>query len=56
MLVALQKSEGDFMTLFASPICKILWVALVLSLVLPAFMQHRQRKAQAETAFSEGEG
>jgi len=53
MQVALRKADGDFMTLFSSTIGNILWVALVASLVLPAFLNHRQRRR--ETVFSEGE-
>jgi putative tricarboxylic transport membrane protein len=55
MLVALQKADGDFLTLFSSPLGNILWAALVLSLVLPPFLKHRQRRQQ-EAVFSEGEG
>ena len=54
MQVALRKADGDFMTLFSSPIGNILWVALVVSLILPVFVKHRQRRR--ETVFSEGEG
>ena len=56
MLVALQKADGDFFTLFSSPLGNILWLALVASLVLPAVMKHRQRRKAEETVFSEGEG
>jgi putative tricarboxylic transport membrane protein len=55
MLVALQKADGNFLTLFSSPLGNILWVALVLSLALPPFLKHRQRRRQ-QTVFSEGEG
>ena len=54
MLVALQKSDGDFLTLFSSTLGNILWLALVASLVLPVFMKHRQRRR--ESVFAEGEG
>ena len=53
MLVALQKADGDFLTLFSSPIGNVLWLALAVSLLLPAFMKHRRRRA---AVFSEGEG
>jgi len=56
MQVALRKSDGDFLTLFSSPIGNVLWAALVVSLILPAFMKHRQRRRQAEAVFAEGEG
>jgi len=56
MLVALQKADGSFWTLFSSTLGNILWVALIVSLILPAFMKHRQKRKQAETVFSEGEG
>ncbi|MEO3430850.1 tripartite tricarboxylate transporter permease [Pelagibius sp. CAU 1746] len=55
MLVALQKSDGDFLTLFSSPLGNILWVALFASLVLPAFIQRRKRRRREEV-FAEGEG
>jgi putative tricarboxylic transport membrane protein len=54
MLVALQKSDGNFLTLFSSTLGNILWAALALSLLLPVFMTHRKRRR--ETVFSEGEG
>ncbi|NIA69205.1 hypothetical protein HBA54_11450 [Pelagibius litoralis] len=54
MLVALQKSDGDFLTLFSSPLGNVLWLALALSLVLPPFMKHRQRRRKG--VFAEGEG
>ena len=56
MLVALQKSDGDFFTLFSSPLGNILWLALVGSLVLPAIVKHRQRRKAEAAVFSEGEG
>ncbi len=56
MLVALQKADGDFMTLFSSPLGNILWLALIGSLVLPAVINHRKKRRAAETVFSEGEG
>jgi len=54
MLVALQKADGSFLTLFSSTLGNILWVALFASLVLPIFMKHRQRRR--EIIFAEGEG
>jgi len=54
MLVALQKSDGDFLTLFSSTLGNILWVALFASLILPAVINHRKRRRQ--TVFAEGEG
>jgi len=54
MLIALQKSDGDFMTLFSSSLGNTLWVALILSLVLPSFIKHR--KQRRKSVFAEGEG
>ena len=54
MLVALQKSDGSFLTLFSSTLGNILWVALFASLILPAVVNHRKRRRQ--TVFAEGEG
>ena len=54
MLVALQKADGSFLTLFSSTLGNILWLALILSLILPIFMSHRKRRR--ETVFAEGEG
>ena len=56
MLVALQKADGNFMTLFSSPLGNVLWVALVASLVLPVVMKHRQRRQAHTDTFAEGEG
>jgi len=56
MLVALQKADGDFMTLFSSPLGNLLWVALIASLVLPAIINHRQKKQAEADVFAEGEG
>jgi putative tricarboxylic transport membrane protein len=56
MLVALQKADGDFMTLFSSPLGNILWLALIGSLVLPAVISHRKKRRAAEAVFFEGEG
>ena len=54
LLIALQKSDGNFMTLFSSTLGNILWVALAASLLLPVFIKHRRQRQQS--AFSEGEG
>ncbi|MDJ0858976.1 MAG: tripartite tricarboxylate transporter permease [Dinoroseobacter sp.] len=43
-LRALKKSDGDITTLFSSTIGNILWVALVISLVLPIFFDWRRKK------------
>ncbi|MEO1093231.1 MAG: tripartite tricarboxylate transporter permease, partial [Pseudomonadota bacterium] len=48
-LRALQKSGGDIMTLFSSTLGNILWLCLLASLVLPAFLDWR-RKTRAEAA------
>lgn len=46
---ALQKSNGDIMTLFSSTLGNILWLCLVASLILPAFLEWR-RKSKTEAA------
>ncbi|MEM8957184.1 MAG: tripartite tricarboxylate transporter permease [Pseudomonadota bacterium] len=48
-LRALQKSGGDIMTLFSSTLGNILWLCLLASLVLPAFLDWR-RRTRAEAA------
>ena len=48
-LRALQKSGGDIMTLFSSTLGNILWLCLIASLVLPAFLDWR-RKTRKEAA------
>ncbi|WP_227271666.1 tripartite tricarboxylate transporter permease [Roseobacter weihaiensis] len=45
-LRALKKSEGDMMVLFSSTLGNILWVALVVSLVLPAVLDWRRKKRE----------
>ena len=42
-LLALKKSDGDIMTLFSSNLGNALWVALVVSLVTPVFLNWRRR-------------
>ncbi len=54
MLIALNKADGDPLTLFSSPLGNVLWLALLASLLLPVFMKHRQKRRR--TVFSEGEG
>ncbi len=43
-LRALKKSQGDITVLFSSTLGNILWVALVISLVLPLYLDHRRKK------------
>lgn len=43
-LRALKKSEGDITVLFSSTLGNILWVALVVSLVLPVYFERRRKK------------
>ncbi len=43
-LRALKKSEGDIMVLFSSTLGNILWIALVVSLVLPIVLDRRRKK------------
>ena len=46
-LLALKKSDGDILTLFSSTLGNILWVALVISLVLPVVLNWaRNRKKE----------
>lgn len=45
-LRALKKSEGDIMVLFSSTLGNILWVALVVSLVLPLVLDRRRKKKE----------
>ncbi|MGA9250829.1 MAG: tripartite tricarboxylate transporter permease [Roseobacter sp.] len=45
-LRALKKSEGDIMVLFSSTLGNILWVALVVSLVLPIVFDRRRKKKE----------
>ncbi|MFK7763152.1 MAG: tripartite tricarboxylate transporter permease [Roseobacter sp.] len=48
-LRALKKSQGDITVLFSSTLGNILWVALVISLVLPVYLD-RRRKNKSEGA------
>lgn len=45
-LLALKKSDGDILTLFSSTLGNILWVALALSLVLPAVFDWRRKRRE----------
>ncbi|MFP7671884.1 tripartite tricarboxylate transporter permease [Marivita sp. S0852] len=45
-LRALKKSEGDISVLFSSTLGNILWVALVISLVLPLVFDRRRKKKE----------
>ena len=45
-LTALKKSEGDITVLFSSTLGNILWVALAISLIMPAIMDARRKKQQ----------
>ena len=45
-LRALKKSQGDIMVLFSSTLGNILWVALVISLVLPVILDRRRKKKE----------
>jgi putative tricarboxylic transport membrane protein len=42
---AMRISQGDIMVVFSSTIGNILWVGLVLSLLVPVFLDHRRRRA-----------
>ena len=44
-LRALKKSEGDILTLFSSNLGNVLWVMLAISLLLPAALSYRRRRA-----------
>jgi putative tricarboxylic transport membrane protein len=49
-LIALQMSQGDIMVLFSSNLANVLWVALLLSIAVPYYMEYRRkRKGQRET-------
>ncbi|MEE4189149.1 MAG: tripartite tricarboxylate transporter permease [Roseobacter sp.] len=48
-LRALKKSEGDIMVLFSSTLGNVLWVALVVSLVLPVILDRRRKKKELVT-------
>jgi putative tricarboxylic transport membrane protein len=45
LMRALRISKGDPMILFSSPVANVLWVALVLSLLLPYWRERQRRKA-----------
>lgn len=45
-LLALKKSDGDIMTLFSFGLGNILWVALALSLLLPAVFDWRRKRRE----------
>jgi putative tricarboxylic transport membrane protein len=45
-LRALKKSEGDISVLFSSTLGNVLWVALVISLVLPLVFDRRRKKKE----------
>lgn len=45
-LLALKKSDGDILTLFSSNLGNVLWVALVLSLLLPAVFDWRRKRKE----------
>lgn len=49
-LRALKKSEGDIMVLFSSPLGNVLWVALVVSLVLPVVFDRRRKRKEPVTS------
>ena len=48
-LLALKKSDGDITTLFSSNLGNVLWVALVISLVLPVFLNWRRGQNKEQT-------
>ena len=48
MLRALKMSDGDPMVLFSSSLGNMLWAALVITLILPAFFKRRRRSKAAE--------
>jgi putative tricarboxylic transport membrane protein len=48
-LLALKKSDGDITTLFSSNLGNVLWVALVVSLVLPVFLNWRRGQNKEQT-------
>lgn len=56
LLRALKMSDGNPTVLFSSVIGNILWVALVLSLVLPYFLQWHRSRREEKTVFETGEG
>jgi putative tricarboxylic transport membrane protein len=48
MLRALKMSDGDPMVLFSSSLGNMLWAALVITLILPAFFKRRRQSKAAE--------
>lgn len=48
MLRALKMSDGDPMVLFSSSLGNILWAALVITLILPAFLKRRRQPKTVE--------
>lgn len=48
-LLALKKSDGDITTLFSSNLGNVLWLALVVSLVLPAVLNWKRSRKKAVT-------
>ena len=48
-LLALKKSDGDITTLFSSNLGNVLWVALVVSLVMPMVLNWKRNRAKAVT-------
>jgi putative tricarboxylic transport membrane protein len=48
MLRALKMSDGDPMVLFSSSLGNILWAALVITLILPAFFKRRRHSKTVE--------
>ena len=47
-LRAMRISQGDILVVFSSTLGNILWAALVLSLLVPLFLDHRRRRAAAK--------
>ena len=47
-LLALKKSDGDVSVLFSSTLGNILWVALVISLLLPLIFDWRRKRQRPE--------
>jgi putative tricarboxylic transport membrane protein len=48
MLRALKMSDGDPMVLFSSSLGNMLWAALVITLILPAFFKRRRQSKAVE--------
>jgi putative tricarboxylic transport membrane protein len=47
-LLALKKADGDVLTIFSSTIGNILWVALLVSLLLPTLLERRRKLQKHE--------